>query len=59
MARAAIVALGAGVAACGGPKCAPAPNPPAPMQVVTTEDGGTELQPLPIAMYGTVPVPCR
>jgi hypothetical protein len=56
--RSAVIALGASVAACGGPACPKEEARPTPMQVVTLPDGGTELQPMPIAIYGTAP-PCR
>ena len=55
--RSALLAIGASVAACGPPNC-PKDDRPPPMQTVTLEDGGTELQPMPIAIYGTVP-PCK
>jgi hypothetical protein len=59
LARTAIFALGAGVAACGPPNCPKDDSPsPAAMQTITLADGGTELQPMPIAIYGTAP-PCR
>ena len=51
--RTALLAL----AACGPPNCPKADSAPH-MQVVTLPDGGTELQPMPIAIYGTAP-PCK
>jgi hypothetical protein len=55
--RSAILALGASVAACG-PACPKDDSLTPATQVVTLPDGGTQVQYLPVPVYGTAP-PCR
>jgi len=55
--RSALIALAA--TACGGPNCPPQQQQQTPAtQIVQLEDGGTQVVPMPIAIYGTAP-PCH